>query len=175
MNVKSINFYLFLTVLSIWFLKSGNSMAQKFVTKDTMKLEEVVITATKTSVNRNNVPLTVSVVTEKQIIESSESALLPLLNEPVPTGGLVYHFNRSTTLKASVAKGFRSPTIRELYLWATANAGLKPERMVNYEIGILQKLIKDKLSLELTGFKADGDNLIKTVTSSGLTKYQNTG
>jgi iron complex outermembrane receptor protein len=93
-------------------------------------------------------------------------------NEPVPTGGLAYQATSTTTIKASVAKGFRSPTIRELYLFGIANAGLKSERMVNYEIGIIQKLLDNKLSIELTGFKADGDNMIIV---GGNGKYQNTG
>jgi outer membrane cobalamin receptor len=96
-------------------------------------------------------------------------------NEPVPTGGLAYHPASSTTLKASVAKGFRSPTIRELYLWTPANANLKPERMVNYEIGVLQKLTGNKISLELTLFKAKGDNLIQTVMGNTGPKNENTG
>jgi outer membrane cobalamin receptor len=95
--------------------------------------------------------------------------------EPVPTGGLAYHAAASTTFKASVAKGFRSPTIRELYLWGIANENLNPERMVNYEISALQQLLKNKLSLELTIFKSEGDNLIQTVTGTNGTKYQNTG
>ena len=63
-------------------------------------------------------------------------------NEPVPTGGLAYRPTSSTTIKASVSKGFRSPTIRELYLWTPANANLKPERMMNYEIGVLQRFLQ---------------------------------
>jgi len=96
-------------------------------------------------------------------------------NEPVPTGGVAFNPTSSTTIKASVAKGFRSPTIRELYLWTPANANLKPERMVNYEIGVLQKLMGNKLSLELTLFKAKGDNLIQTVMSPTGPKNENTG
>jgi len=96
-------------------------------------------------------------------------------NEPVPTGGLAYHVTTTTTFKASVAKGFRSPTIRELYLWTPANANLKPERMMNYEIGVLQQLLENKLTLELTGFKANGDNLIKTVIETNGPKNENTG
>lgn len=96
-------------------------------------------------------------------------------NEPVPTAGLAYHPTYTTTLKASVSKGFRSPTIRELYLWTPANANLKPERMMNYEIGIMQQLIHNKLSLELTGFKANGDNLIVTVMESTGPKNENSG
>lgn len=95
--------------------------------------------------------------------------------EPVPTGGIAYHPVSSTTIKASVAKGFRSPTIRELYLWGTANDRLKPEKMINYEIGIMQKLLENKLSLELTVYKAKGNNMIKTVAGETGYKYQNTG
>jgi outer membrane cobalamin receptor len=96
-------------------------------------------------------------------------------NEPVPTGGLAYHPTSKTTLKASVSKGFRSPTIRELYLWTPANANLQPERMMNYEIGVLQNLMKNKVSLELTLFKAKGDNLIQTIMGSTGPKNENSG
>lgn len=47
-------------------------------------MEEVVITGTKTEINRNNVPLTVSVVSKEKIENSSESTLLPVLSEQVP-------------------------------------------------------------------------------------------
>ncbi len=95
--------------------------------------------------------------------------------EPVPSVGLAYHLHIATTVKASVAKGFRSPTIRELYMWGTANDKLNPEKMVNYELSIEQRFLKNKVTAELTAFKAEGDNLIKTVTESGITKYRNTG
>jgi iron complex outermembrane receptor protein len=96
-------------------------------------------------------------------------------NEPVPAGGLVYNIGGSTTFKASVAKGFRSPTIRELYLFTPANEDLKPERMINYEIGIIQKLLNDKTSLELNVYKSNGDNLIRTVLGPSGPRNQNTG
>ena len=96
-------------------------------------------------------------------------------NEPVPTGGLAYRPTSSTTIKASVAKGFRSPTIRELYLWTPANANLKPERMMDYELSVLQRLPGNKISLELTLFKANGENLIQTVMTTTGPQNQNTG
>jgi len=96
-------------------------------------------------------------------------------NEPVPSGGLAYQATPSTTIKTSVAKGFRSPTIRELYLWAPANASLRPEKMINYEAGVLQKLWKKRMSLELTIFKAEGENLIRTVMGDGGPRNENTG
>jgi outer membrane cobalamin receptor len=95
--------------------------------------------------------------------------------EPVPTGGLAYRPTSSTTIKASVSKGFRSPTIRELYLWTPANANLKPERMMDYEIGVLQRFLHNKVSIELTLFKANGDNLIQTVMTPTGPQNQNSG
>jgi len=47
--------------------------------------------------------------------------------------------------------------------------------MINYEISVRQNLLENKLSLELTAFRAKGDNLIQTVAGSNGTKYQNTG
>jgi outer membrane cobalamin receptor len=81
--------------------------------------------------------------------------------ELVPEIGASWLVTSSTTLKASVAKGFRSPTIRELYLFPAPNPNLKPERLWNYEIGILQSFA-EHVSLELTGFVAKGSNLILT-------------
>lgn len=95
-------------------------------------------------------------------------------NEPVPSVGAAWRPFTSTTVKASVSKGFRSPTIRELYLFPPANEDLKPERMVNVEAGILQK-INNKLQFELTVFRAKGSNLIKTLVNAGKPLNVNTG
>ncbi len=95
--------------------------------------------------------------------------------EPVPSVGASWRPFVSTTVKASISKGFRSPTIRELYLFPPANENLKPERVVSSEIGILQKLFQNKLELELTAYKAEGTNLIKTLVNSGKPLNVNTG
>jgi len=96
-------------------------------------------------------------------------------NEPVPAGGIAYNLSGSTTIKASIAKGFRSPTIRELYLFPPANSDLKPERMVNYELGLIQELIENRLLAELNVYHAEGDNLITTVFGPGGPRNENTG
>lgn len=79
--------------------------------------------------------------------------------EAVPQVCAAWSVTGTSTLKASVSKGFRSPTIRELYLFATANPNLEPERLWNYEIGFLQSL-SGGARLEITGFVARGSNLI---------------
>lgn len=44
----------------------------------------------------------------------------------IPAGGLAYKITANTTFKISVAEGFRSPTIQELYIW-NHNVNLRPE------------------------------------------------
>jgi len=95
-------------------------------------------------------------------------------NELVPIGGLTYNLSDETSFKASVSKGFRSPTIMEMYLYAP-NPDLKPERMMNYDISWLQSLLNRRLNIELTAFKVKGDNLIQVVGVGWAAKRQNVG
>jgi iron complex outermembrane recepter protein len=89
----------------------------------------------------------------------------------IPAGGLAYKITGHTTLKVSVAEGFRSPTIQELYIW-NHNVNLKPVTIMSYETGLLQSFFSQKLKLELTGYIVKGDNMIITVPMQGL---QNAG
>lgn len=95
-------------------------------------------------------------------------------NEFVPLVGLLYNPTKNTTFKSLVSKGFRSPTIMEMYLFAP-NLDLKPERMINYEISYLQTLFNNHLNIELTAFKAEGENLIQVVGQYPNIKRQNIG
>lgn len=81
--------------------------------------------------------------------------------EIIPQIGAAVRITDETTIKASAAKGFRSPTIRELYLFPAPTPTLKPERLWNYEAGILQSF-GEEVNLELVGFIARGSNLIRT-------------
>lgn len=83
-------------------------------------------------------------------------------NELVPMAGINYNPKATTTIKASVSKGFRSPTVMEMYLFAP-NPDLEPERMMSYEISWLQSFMKGRLNIELTFFTAEGENLIQVV------------
>ena len=91
--------------------------------------------------------------------------------EWVPAGGMAYKFSNNSTLKISVAKGFRSPTIQELYMW-NHNVNLRPAKIMCYETGLLQSFYNQKLRLELTGYIIKGNNLIINVPLEGL---QNAG
>ncbi len=94
--------------------------------------------------------------------------------ETVPKIGLVAHASRTTSLRLSVAKGFRSPSIRELYFFPPQNADLQPERLWNYEIGFTQQF-GSRLKLESTLFKAKGNNLIRMAGTWPNVKWKNSG
>ncbi|MBN1950791.1 MAG: TonB-dependent receptor [Bacteroidales bacterium] len=95
-------------------------------------------------------------------------------NELVPMIGLNYNPSNNTSLKASVSKGFRSPTIMEMYLFAP-NPELEPESMINYEVSWIQQYLKNRLRTELTLFYAKGDNMIQVAGQYPNVRRQNIG
>ncbi len=94
--------------------------------------------------------------------------------ELVPMAGVNYNVNENSTLKASISKGFRNPTIMEMYLYSP-NPNLQPERMMNYEIGWMQALMNHKLFTDLTLFYLNGNNLIQTTGVFPNLQRVNTG
>lgn len=80
----------------------------------------------------------------------------------IPSFGFAYELSKRSTLKGNISKGFRSPTMRELFLWGP-NPNLNPETIWNYETGISKSFFKSKLHTELTLFLVEGDNLIVNV------------
>ncbi|WP_294070977.1 TonB-dependent receptor plug domain-containing protein [Proteiniphilum sp. UBA1028] len=94
--------------------------------------------------------------------------------EWIPQLGLSFNPSPSTVLKAIVSKGFRNPTIRELYMFPPQNADLKPERLWNYELSYLQTLFNNQVSLGVNLFYVEGDNMIQQ-TQPGVGKWENSG
>jgi outer membrane receptor protein involved in Fe transport len=82
-------------------------------------------------------------------------------SEFVPSAGVVYLLTPSTSVRALVSKGFRSPQLNELYLFPASNPNLKPEILWNYEIGLNQHFL-NRFDLSLTGFLMNGHNFIDT-------------
>lgn len=83
--------------------------------------------------------------------------------EWIPQIGLSFHLPRAVELKVSASKGFRFPTIREMYMFPPQNPDLRAERMWNYEIAASQRLLDGRLSWGVNVFYIDGDNIILTV------------
>lgn len=79
----------------------------------------------------------------------------------IPQAGIVVHPADGWTLKASVAKGYRNPSFRELYLYRMANPELQPENMVNYEVSV-GKSFGRWFSADLTAYISKGSDMIQT-------------
>ncbi len=93
----------------------------------------------------------------------------------VPQAGVVFRPGADSQIKASFSKGFRSPNIRELYLYPPANPDLKPEYMLNYELSYRQHFLSGNLMVGAALFFIDGDNMIQTVRIDGRPRNVNTG
>jgi vitamin B12 transporter len=81
--------------------------------------------------------------------------------EVVPQLGITMKPLNGTTVKGLVSKGFRSPTIMEMYLFAP-NVDLGPERLWNYEVSVAQHLGQRGI-FNGSAFMINGSNLIVTL------------
>ena len=95
--------------------------------------------------------------------------------EWVPQGGVVIRPIETGEIKAMVSKGFRNPTMREMYLYPPSNEDLKPERLMNYELSWKQKLAEYGMTYGINLFYLKGDNMIMTMPVDGKPRNVNTG
>ena len=86
--------------------------------------------------------------------------------EWVPQAGVSYKAADQTHLKFSISKGFRTPNMRELYMFNIANEDLMPERSLSYDFTISQGLLDNRMTAELTLYYITGDNIIESTEIS---------
>ena len=85
----------------------------------------------------------------------------------LPQAGFTLRPIDNWSLKASVAKGYRNPSFRELYLYPPHNPELDPESMMNYEVTV-SHAFSQYLNVDVTGYFAEGSNIIQTVNRKNL-------
>lgn len=95
--------------------------------------------------------------------------------EWVPQIGLSFHLPENSEVKLMAGKGFRYPTIREMYMFRPANPDLRPERLWSYELSFAQRLLDGRLSYGVNVFYIDGENLIMRMPIDGRPLNVNTG
>ncbi len=95
--------------------------------------------------------------------------------EWVPQAGISLLPSADAEIKLSASKGFRYPTIREMYMFPPQNPDLKPERLWSYEIAYSQRLCSGRISYGINVFYINGENLIMRVPVNGRPKNINTG
>lgn len=93
--------------------------------------------------------------------------------EWVPQVGIVVRPLATGEVKAMVSKGFRNPTMREMFLYPPSNTDLAPERLWNYELSWHHRLSGFIYGVNL--FHIKGDNMIQTVQVDGKPRNVNTG
>ncbi|MDZ7695829.1 MAG: TonB-dependent receptor [Deltaproteobacteria bacterium] len=102
-----------------------------------------------------------------------------------PKMGVAYHPDRVTTLRASGGKGFRAPSLFELYkvhvrgggtYYREASPDLKPETIWSYDVGA-ERFFLDNLWGKFTFYQSwasdlIGDRLINSYKKGGKTYYE---
>ena len=88
--------------------------------------------------------------------------------ELAPKGGIVYRPDQKTAFRASVGKGFRVPTLFELYKTHTrggkvtiANPDLEPEKIISYDIGA-ERVLFESFWARVAFYKSFAEDLIAT-------------
>ena len=95
-------------------------------------------------------------------------------NEIIPQFGVSFSVKENLTIRANISKGFRSPTIRELYLFPAPTPDLKPEKMWSIETG-LQYNYKNIIRFEPVFYYEEGSNIIQTSGVYPNLKLSNSG
>ena len=95
--------------------------------------------------------------------------------EWVPQAGVSVLAWPGASLKLSASKGFRTPNLRELYMYAVANEELLPERAWSYDFTWTQHLLEGRLNTELSLFLTKGSNIIEVNVVDGKRANRNVG
>jgi vitamin B12 transporter len=82
--------------------------------------------------------------------------------EATPRAGVAYLVRETgTKLRGSWGRGFRAPTLNDLFFPGASNPDLRPERSESWEAGVDQRLWRDRLRLGLAYFRNDFRDLIQ--------------
>ena len=94
--------------------------------------------------------------------------------EWIPQAGIVVRPIQTGEVKAMASKGFRNPTMREMYLYPPSNTDLEPERLWNYELSWHHRT-GGGFTYGANIFYIKGDNMIQTQQVDGKPRNVNTG
>ena len=88
--------------------------------------------------------------------------------EWVPEAGVVYRPMKAGSLKFMASKGFRNPTVKEMYLYPSSTEELLPERLWSYELSWRHQLLDDRLTYGANVFYIHADNIIETINRKNV-------
>lgn len=88
--------------------------------------------------------------------------------------GASYRLTDRYAVSFAAGRGFRNPTIRELYLFPAPTPTLRPEHLWNYQ-ATLQLQPVERLTARVTGYYTDADNMIVTTGRYPNLRLENSG
>ena len=91
----------------------------------------------------------------------------------IPQFGVSIYPIKTGEIKLLASRGFRNPTIREMYMFPPQNPNLQPESMWNYEISWSQRFARFNYGVNI--YYINGENMIQTVPVDGRPMNINTG
>jgi len=94
------------------------------------------------------------------------------MSKVTPRCGLVYMYQKDSSLYANYAQAFRVPTIGQMFTYGSANPDLQPEEATNYEIGLRHRF-NESLKANISLYWMELDNEIWF--DEDAKKYQNYG
>lgn len=155
----------------------GGSALNRYVSGDRAGTDDPIVDITQDEVAayidfRQHIGRRVTIEAGARVDHHSQTG-----TEWIPQAGVSLHLPYDIEMKAMASKGFRNPTIREMYMFPPQNPDLQPESMWNYEISLSQQLLDGQLTYGVNIFYIDGKNLIMTrpnPNGSGMLN-QNTG
>lgn len=90
--------------------------------------------------------------------------------EWVPQGGIAIRPMKEGVAKLMVSKGFRNPTMKEMYLYPPSNLELEAEEMMNYEFAWKHTFWSNphKIWYGFNLFYIEADNMIQTINKKNV-------
>ena len=94
-----------------------------------------------------------------------------------PKISVMIRLAEATTFRGSFGRSFKSPTIRQLYYdtpyrhgsyYAQSNRNLKPEKALGYTAGVEQRLLDDRVMLNLGFFRHEVEDMVVRVDTGTL-------
>lgn len=95
----------------------------------------------------------------------------------IPALGFTYFDNEAFSAKFNLSKGFRNPTLREIFLVSHIN-DLKPENVIGYDLSFNYKIKKINSEIEMSMFYISGNDILIRIPNIGLVnegKIENKG
>ncbi len=89
----------------------------------------------------------------------------------VPSVGLVFQATPALAFRGNLSRGFRSPSVMQLFLYPPSNPHLKPEKTENREVGLHYSV--KKFAFDIVAYRLNGTNLIQFYFPTK--KFQNVG